>query len=115
MPSYETAVHAIRLGDAVLITNPFELFLDYGVHIKTGSRAAQTIVVSLACGRGMYLPTERAGKGGPYGAHPIVVPVGPEGGRCLVEDSHDLIDEVMEVRPSRTSIPRSTGASSKRR
>lgn len=56
-----------------------------------------------------------SGKGGHYGVHPVVAPVGPEGGRCLVEEFLDLIDEVMEVRSSRTSIPRSTGASSKRR
>jgi len=115
MPSYEAEIHAVRLGDAVLVTNPFELFLDYGLQIKARSRAAQTIVVQLACGRGMYLPTERAVKGGHYGAHPVVAPVGPEGGRCLVEESLELIDETMEVSSSRTSVPGSAGACSKRR
>ncbi len=95
MPSLEVEIHAVRIGDAVIVTNPFELFLDYGLRIKARSPAAQTFVVQLAAGRGFYLPTGRAVQGGHYGAHPVVAPVGPEGGNCLVEKSLELIAQLM--------------------
>ena len=86
-------VHVVRLGDVVLATNPFELFLDYGLRIKARSPAAQTILVQLA-GHGMYLPTERAVRGGGYGAMPAVSAAGPEGGAELVEETLALIGEL---------------------
>lgn len=94
MPSFQAELHALRLGDAVVVTNPFELYLDFGLQIKARSRAAQTIVVQLAGGSGMYLPTERAVQGGHYGAHPVVAPVGPEGGRELVEATLGAVSEL---------------------
>jgi hypothetical protein len=94
MPSFKTELHALRLGTAVIVTNPFELFLDYGLQIKARSVAAQTVVVQLTADTGLYLPTERATQGGHYGAHPVVAPVGPEGGRELVEATLEMIEEV---------------------
>ena len=35
-------VHIIRIGDVVIATNPFELYLDYGMRIKGRSPAVQT-------------------------------------------------------------------------
>jgi len=84
-------IHVLRIGDAALATNPFELFLDYGLRIKAQSPAAQTIVVQLAAGSGAYLPTERAVQGGGYGAMPAVANVGPESGKELVEATLQMI------------------------
>jgi len=84
-------VHVVRIGDAALATNPFELFLDYGLRIKARSAAAQTLVVQLAAGRAGYLPTERAVSAGGYGATPASSAVGPEGGQQLVEHTLDMI------------------------
>ena len=89
-------VHAVRIGNAVLVTSPFELYLDYGWRIKARSPAAQTIVVQLAAGRGLYLPTERAVQGMHYSAHPAVAPAGPEGGQQVVEASLALIAQVLQ-------------------
>jgi hypothetical protein len=50
--------------------------------------------VQLACGTGLYLPSRRAVNGGHYGAHPVVAPVGPEGGQELVEATLAAIDEL---------------------
>ena len=85
-------IHVLRIGDLVLATNPFELFLDYGLQIKARSPARQTLVVQLA-GRNMYLPTRRAVEAGSYGALPVVTPVGPEGGAELVAETLALIAE----------------------
>ena len=88
-----THIHALRIGDAVMITNPFELFLDYGLRIKARSPASQTFVVQLA-GPGFYLPTESAVQAGGYGAMPAVSATGPEGGGELVEAMLDLIRDL---------------------
>jgi hypothetical protein len=78
-------LHALRLGEVAIVTNPFELFLDYGIRMQTRSRALQTFVIQLACGDGGYLPTERAVAGGGYSAVAESVMVGPAGGRILVD------------------------------
>lgn len=77
-------VHVLRIGQVAFATNPFELYLDFGVQMKVRSPAVQTFVVQLA-GPGTYLPSQRALDGGDYGAIPASCPVGPEGGRELVE------------------------------
>ena len=54
-PTYEVEVHVLRIGDAVVCTNPFELFTDYGIRIKARSKAVQTFVVQLV-GRAAIFP-----------------------------------------------------------
>lgn len=58
--SWPVEVHVLRLGDIAIATNPFELFLDYGLRIRARSQALQTFVVQLASGCDGYLPTRRA-------------------------------------------------------
>lgn len=86
-------IHVIRLGDMVIATNPFELFMDYGMRIKTRSPAAQTMTVQLA-GQGFYLPSERYIAGGGYGVVPAVSAAGPRGGAELVEATVRHIQEL---------------------
>jgi hypothetical protein len=83
-PNLPIEVHALRLGDVGMVTNPFELFLDYGVRIRGRSPAVQTLVVQLT-GPGSYLPSARAMESGGYGATSGSREVGPEGGEKLVE------------------------------
>ena len=91
-PRHEMDLHVIRLGDVAVVTNPFELFLDYGLQMKARSKAEQTFVVQLANDRGIYLPTEKAMAHGHYGAMIYDNLVGPEGGRMLVDRTVDLIN-----------------------
>ena len=90
-PTVPVEVHVIRLGEMAIATNPFELYLDFGIRIKTRSKAVQTFVVQLA-GSGSYVPTPRSVVGGAYGAIPESTEVGPEGGRELVEETLKLLD-----------------------
>jgi hypothetical protein len=101
MPSMPTELHALRVADAVVVSNPFELYLDYGLRIKARSPAAQTLVAQLAGERflGAYLPTERAARGGHYGAHPVSAPVGPKGGQMLVEETLSMIGDLWRSAP----------------
>jgi hypothetical protein len=92
-PAVPVEVHAIRLGEMAIATNPFELYLDFGVRMKARSKAVQTFVVQLA-GSASYVPTERSVAGGAYGAIPESTEVGPEGGRELVERTLELLDSL---------------------
>jgi hypothetical protein len=96
-------IHVIRLGNIVFATNPFELFLDYGIRIQAQSPATQTFLVQLA-GRGIdwggsYLPTERAEKGGGYSACVYCNRVGSQGGRQLVEATVNTIEDLFKIQP----------------
>jgi len=82
---YAMELHVLRLGEVAIATNPFELFLDYGVQIKARSEAEQTFVIQLACDSARYLPTEKAIRGGSYSTTPFSNLVGPEGGQILVD------------------------------
>lgn len=97
-PTRPLEIHVIRLGDLVVATNPFEYYLDFGVRIKARSKAVQTFLVQLA-GGGTYVPTLRSTQGGGYGSIPASNPVGPEGGRILVEKTVELIARLWAESP----------------
>ena len=90
-PFYEAEIHTLRVGDLALATNPFELFTDYAMRIKSRSPASQTSVVQLTSDSPAYLPTERAVQGGGYSGRIDDGMVGPEGGRVLVDETSRMI------------------------
>ncbi|MFN4227618.1 MAG: hypothetical protein ACK4F0_05710 [Candidatus Ratteibacteria bacterium] len=94
-PKVEIDLHILRIGDIVFATNPFELYLDYGIQIKARSKSMQTFIVQLT-GPGTYLPTDRSIKGGGYGSISPSNIVGPEGGKELVEQTLKLIEELFK-------------------
>ena len=95
-PRYSMALHVIRLGEIAIATNPFELYLDYGLRMKARSKAHQTFVVQLCDDRGIYLPTRKAVAHGHYGGMIYDNTVGPEGGDLLVERTVELINAMWE-------------------
>lgn len=95
-PTFNMELHVVRLGDLALATNPFELFLDFGLRIKARSQAQQTFIVQLACGRGVYLPTQKAISGKHYGAGAADNFVGPDGGQLLVNRTVELIEKLWD-------------------
>ncbi len=97
-PSFPAELHVLRIGEMAIATNPFELYLDFGLQIKARSRAVQTFVVQLA-GRGTYVPTARSVAGGAYGATPTSTEIGPEGGQVLVNWTVNAINELWEKSP----------------
>ena len=98
MPFYNTDTvtpiefHVIRLGGIAIATNPFELFMDYGVRIKARSPAALTFLVQTACQQCGYLPTEKALKGRGYSAEKFIA--GPQAGHFLVNQTVSLITDI---------------------
>ncbi|MCK5801437.1 MAG: hypothetical protein KAI66_01330 [Lentisphaeria bacterium] len=109
IPSFPIEIHVVRLGDIAFATNPFELFLDYGVRVQARGPAIQTFVVQLAGSRGgadsgvtdpgrfprrggSYLPTARAEAGGGYSACVYCNQVGHKGGQEWVEETLRELD-----------------------
>ncbi len=97
-PFYSCEIHVLRLDELALATNPFELFTDYSLRIKSRSPATQTAVVQLTADCPAYLPTERAVAGGGYSARIDDGVVGPEGGRRLVEETVRALNELWQDR-----------------
>lgn len=92
-------LHVLRLGDVAIATNEFELYTDYGVQMKARSPAVQTFVIQLAGSAG-YLPSERAVRGGGYGAVIQSSRIGPEGGQVLVDRT---LEEIYSLWPTETA------------
>jgi hypothetical protein len=88
-------LHVLRIGDVAMCSSRFEYFLDYGDRIRGRSKALQTFIVQLA-GQAKYLLTERAWRGGSYGATVESSPVGPDGGQMVVEATVTAINEMFD-------------------
>ncbi len=95
-PEITIELHTVRIGDFVVSTSPFELFLDYGNRIRARSPAAQTFLIQLAGGSLGYLPTARAERGGHYSAYVSSGVAGHEGGELLVEEALREIGRLFE-------------------
>ena len=102
---FEMELHVLRIGDVAIATNPFELFLDYGIQMKARSSATQTFVIQLSCGSGGYLPTPKAIAGGSYSAVPASNKVGPEGGQVLVDETLGAIRALWPAQPAAAPQP----------
>lgn len=87
-------IHTIRIGNIVFATNPFELFVEYGMRIKARCKAEQTFIVQLANDCGGYLPTEAAVNGGSYSSKPASTTCGPDGGDVLVAKTIEAINSL---------------------
>ena len=59
-------VQAIRIGEFAVCALPFEVFCEIGLDLKQRSPFPRTMVVSIANGRGGYLPTPEQHKLGGY-------------------------------------------------
>lgn len=93
-PVYAVEMHVLRIGDVAVATNPFELYVDYGVQIQARSPAQQTVLIQLAAPLDFayYVPTPRAVAAGGYSAEVTHNLVGPEGAQVLVDRTVEAIN-----------------------
>ena len=93
-PTYPMELHVLRINDIAIASNAFELFVDFGYRIMAQSKARQTFIVQLSGDYGDYLATDRAIQAGGYSA--MANPVGPEGGRFLVDQTVAAINSLWD-------------------
>lgn len=67
----EVRVNVIRIGDAVICTNPAELYVEFGLAIKEASPACVTLVSELTDGYCGYVAIRDAYSRGGYSAVPV--------------------------------------------
>ena len=85
-------IHAIRIGELAIVTQPCELYCQFGLDIKHRSPVSNTMVVGLADGYGGYCPTIHGVLGGGYSGAPIAwTRLEPYAGYKMVEKASQLL------------------------
>jgi neutral ceramidase len=88
-------IHAIRIGDVALVTEPCELYCQFGLDIKRRSPAPITAVVGLADGYCGYCPTIHGILGGGYTGDPISwTRLEPYAGYKIVESAGRMLNSL---------------------
>ena len=98
-PDLHFDMNVVRIGDAVIANNPFELYLYYGQNIKARSHAKQTFLVQLSVGSDLsagYLPSPDAEKFGGYGGLVVNGQVGSDGGYKLADVTVEVINSLFD-------------------
>lgn len=86
------SLHAFQIGDLVIATQPFELFCQFGIDIKSRSPFPMTAVVGLADGFHGYCPTVYGSIGGGYSGEPIYwTRYLPDAGYRVVDKASELL------------------------
>jgi len=84
------------VGDVMLVTQPCELYCQFGIDIKRRSPTRYTVICGIADGYGGYCPTMSGVLGRGYSGEPIWwTRLSPEGGYQIVDSAAKLMNQVM--------------------
>ena len=90
-------IHVIQIGHAAIVTQPTELFCQFGLDIKRRSPFAITSVFSICDGYSGYYPTYDAVIAGGYSGKPIYwTRFAPETGYKIVDESSRLLFQIQK-------------------
>ena len=89
-------VQGFGLGDFAIVTNPAELFCEFGTRIRAGSPCAVTMPVELANGACGYVPYARSFDHGGYETHRTcwTSRLIPEAGEIITRHSLELLERL---------------------
>lgn len=87
-------IHALRIGSALMATNPFELFVEYADRIRSRMGGGNVIISQLTSGYQGYLPTAQAIAHKGYSALVCNGLYGAEGGDLLVKETLELMQNL---------------------
>lgn len=94
-PTDTLPVHALRIGEVALVTQPCELYCQFGLDIKRRSPASITAVVGLTDGYCGYCPTIYGILGGGYSGQAISwTRLEPNAGYLVVESAGRLLNSL---------------------
>ncbi len=93
---YLSRVYATVLGDVVLLSNPFELYIEYADRMRMALRDNVVFDAQLSYDCLGYLATPRAVKAGHYSANIFNGVCAPDGGELLVQESVDLVKGLLK-------------------
>ncbi len=85
---------AVRIGDAVFVTFPAEVFSEIGLQVKQKSPFEKTFVIGLASGYGGYMPTAAEYLEGGYAA--VMTTYSPKCEQVCIDSSLELISKVTD-------------------
>ncbi len=92
-------IHVLRIGDVALVTQPCELYCQFGLDIKRRSPAPLTAIVGLADGYCGYCPTIASILGGGYSGKPISwTRLEPYAGYYMVEAAGPMLNHLWRVK-----------------
>ncbi len=97
------AIHALRIGNAVFLTNPFELFIAYGIRIRAALPGVLLFDSQLTVDNFGYLPTKEGAAHKGYSGMIFNGITGPTGGDLLVEKSISLVKDLYLFKPAASS------------
>ena len=92
--TYPVPLHAVRLGNVALLSNPFELYQEYADRMRMALKDVHVFDVQLADDALGYLPTQKAVDGGGYSAGLFSCLFGQQGGDALVRHSVALVESL---------------------
>lgn len=88
-------IHAMRIDDLAIVTQPCELYCQFGLDIKARSPSSNTIVIGLTDGYNGYCPTIYGFLGGGYSGAPISwTRLEPNAGYKIVETGSRLLNKI---------------------
>jgi neutral ceramidase len=88
-------VHGLRIGELAVVTQPCELYCQFGLDIKRRSPSRNTIIVGLTDGYHGYCPTVYGLLGGGYSGAPISwARLEPNAGYKIVETASRLLNKL---------------------
>lgn len=91
-------IHAIRIGELAIATQPCELYCQFGLDIKRRSPVSNTMVVGLSDGFGGYCPTINGIVGGGYSGTSISwTRLEPYAGYRIVETAARLLNNLWQT------------------
>jgi hypothetical protein len=94
-PFDEIELHAVRIGDAAILSHPAELYCQFGLDIKRRSPAPITAVAGITGAYCGYVPTTYGPMTGGYSGEAIYwCRLIPEGGYMLVDAAAKLLNEL---------------------
>jgi len=99
-PSYQYFFTGIRIGnDFAIVTNPDELFCEFGLGIKKQSPFKYTMVAEQTNGAHGYVPTAKAFEGGGYetwfGEHSYLT---TRAGEIIEKESLDILNHLKSAK-----------------